>query len=220
MLAASEYGCWHSESMFAQEIVIKHRTEILNALCSSGSPEHLERVLDILLAQGELVWEDYQNIQVPGRTLYTNGRQLLDLVYSKGVDCCVIFIRAIKQVLPEAQGSGLSFSECSSNLKEKEDYRTTFTQTLLTQRPSLVRDLQDCIDGTLEALLVSGHFTSGDCKEVQLPILSPSQQVLSVAMALHTLENSGFEWQCICRFNGGIVFILGHREDYYHSDVC
>lgn len=163
--------------MFVQELVLKQRTEILHALCSSGSAEHLERVLDILLAKGELMWEDYQNIQVPGRALYTNARQLLDLVYAKGVDSCGFFLAAFKQVLPEVQGVGLPLSGCCSNLEEKEENQSTSAQTLLTQRPSLVSKLQGCIDGALEALVISGHFTSAECNEVSLPIHTPSQQV-------------------------------------------
>lgn len=164
--------------MFAQEFVLKQRTEILHALCSSGSTEHLERVLDILLAQGELIWEDYQNIQVPDRALYTKARQLLDLVYTKGVDTCELFLAALKQVLPESQIVGLSFAGCNSNLEEKEEYQSTSTHTLLTQRPSLVSKLLGCIHGALEALVISGHFTSADCDEVRLPVYTPSQQVL------------------------------------------
>ncbi|XP_074466142.1 nucleotide-binding oligomerization domain-containing protein 2 isoform X2 [Sebastes fasciatus] len=162
--------------MFVQDFVLRQRTEILHALCSSGSAEHLEQVLDILLSQGELLWEDYQNIQVPGRALYTNARQLLDLVYTKGVDTSGLFLAALKQVLPEAQGVGLSFPECCLNLVEKEEYQSTSTQTVLIQRPSLVSKLQGCIDGALKALVLSGHFTSADCDEVQLPIHTPSQQ--------------------------------------------
>ncbi|XP_010727427.3 nucleotide-binding oligomerization domain-containing protein 2 isoform X2 [Larimichthys crocea] len=162
--------------MFAQEFVLKQRTEILHALCSSGSTEHLERVLDILLAQGELIWEDYQNIQVPDRALYTKARQLLDLVYTKGVDTCELFLAALKQVLPESQIVGLSFAGCNSNLEEKEEYQSTSTHTLLTQRPSLVSKLLGRIHGALEALVISGHFTSADCDEVRLPVYTPSQQ--------------------------------------------
>nr|XP_020448142.1 nucleotide-binding oligomerization domain-containing protein 2 isoform X1 [Monopterus albus] len=162
--------------MFAQEFVLKQRTEILHALCSSGSAEHLERVLDILLAQGELTWEDYQNIQVPGRPLFTNARQLLDLLYTKGLDSCGLFLAALKQVLPEAQETGLSLSGCSPNIKEKEAQSTSTTQMLLTQRPSLVSKLQSCINGALQALVVEGQFTSRDCDEVRRPIHTPSQQ--------------------------------------------
>ncbi|XP_078109112.1 nucleotide-binding oligomerization domain-containing protein 2 isoform X1 [Sander vitreus] len=162
--------------MSVQELVLRQRTEILNALCSSGSAEHLEQVLDILLAQGELIWEDYQNIQVPGRALYTNARQLLDLVYTKGLETCGLFLAALKQVLPEVHGGGLTFSGCCSNLEEKEEYQSTSTQTLLTQRPSLVSKLQCCIDGAVKVLVISGHFTSADCDEVRLPIHTPSQQ--------------------------------------------
>lgn len=172
--------------MFVQDLVLKQRTEILHALCSSGSAEHLERVMDIMLAQGELVWEDYQNIQVSGRALYTNARQLLDLVYTKGVGTCEIFLDALKQVLPEAQGAGLSFSGCCSNLEEKEKYQSTSSQTLLTQRPFMVNKLQGCIDGALEALVISGHFTSAECDEVRLPIHTAPQQVLYI-LFLHIL---------------------------------
>lgn len=175
MLDVHQYG--HTKSMFVQELVLKQRTEILHALCSSGSAEHLERVVDILLAQGELMWEDYQNIQVSGRALYTNARQLLDLVSTKGVGTCGIFLDALKQVLPDAQGVGHLFSGCYSNLEEKEEHQSTSSRILLTQRPSLVSKLQGCIDGALEALVISGHFTSADCNEVRLPIHTPSQQV-------------------------------------------
>nr|URH23959.1 nucleotide-binding oligomerization domain containing 2 [Trachinotus ovatus] len=162
--------------MFAQELVLKQRTEILHVLCSSGSAEHLERVLDCLLAQGDLIWEDYQNIQVLGRALYTNARQLLNLVYTKGEATCELFLTALKQVLPEEQQAGLSFSGCCFNPEKKEESQNTSTQTLLSRRPSLVNKLQGCMDGALEALVVSGHFTSGDCNEVQLPVHTPSQQ--------------------------------------------
>lgn len=163
--------------MSVQELVLKQRTEILHALCSSGSAEHLEQVLDVLLAEEELSWEEYQNVQVPGRALYTNARQLLDLVYTKGVDTCGLFLAALKQVLPEAKGVGFSLAGCRSSLEGKEEYQSTSSQTLLTQRPSLVRELQGCTDGALQALLISGLFTAADCDDVRLPIHTPSQQV-------------------------------------------
>nr|XP_019935411.1 PREDICTED: nucleotide-binding oligomerization domain-containing protein 2 [Paralichthys olivaceus] len=162
--------------MFAQELVLKQRTEILHALCSSGSAERLERVLDLLLAQGELVWEEYQNIQVPGRALYTNARHLLDLVYTKGVDTCEIFLTALKKVVPEEQGAAFSSSGGCLDLEKKGACQSTATQTLLIRRPSLIGKLQDCIDGALEALTVSGNFTSEDCDDIRLPIHTPSQQ--------------------------------------------
>lgn len=178
-----EYAHWHEKSMCAQEVVLKQRTQILDALCSSGSAEHVEQVLDILLAQEELIWEDYQNIQVPGRALYTNARQLLDLVYTKGVHTCELFLAALKQVLPEEQG--LSFSGCCSDKKEKCDDQSTSAQTLLTQRPILVSKLQDSVEGALKALILSGHFTSADTNEVLLPLYTPSQQVLYSPCSRH-----------------------------------
>uniref|UniRef100_A0A3Q3XFE9 Uncharacterized protein n=1 Tax=Mola mola TaxID=94237 RepID=A0A3Q3XFE9_MOLML len=162
--------------MLAQELILKHRSEMLHALCSSGSSECMEQIMDILLAQGELIWEDYQNIRISSRTLYANARQLLDLVFAKGVYTCGVFLDALKQVLPEEQGVSLLFPQSCSDQEEKGECQNSSLQTLRTQRPSLVSQLHDCIDGVLEALLISGHFTSADCDEVCLPIRTPSQK--------------------------------------------
>lgn len=163
--------------MTAQELVLRQRAELLRALCSNGSAEGLNSVLDLLLAQGALVWEDYQNVLLPGRALYTNARQLLDLVYTKGVDACGQFLAALSQVLPEAQRVGLCFGECCIDLEDTWEPSGTATQTLLTDRPSLIVSLRGCIEGALRVLLETGSFTSTDCDEVQLPVLTPSQQV-------------------------------------------
>lgn len=154
--------------------MLRQRTEIVNALCCSGSSEYLERVLDILLAKGQLTWEDYQSIQVPGRALHANVRELLDLVYTKGVETCMHLLSTLKQVLPDA---ALCYSESISNANIKEAHQNTSAQTLVTQRPDLVNELKDCVDGVLETLIASGHFTSADCEEVKRPILTPFQQV-------------------------------------------
>lgn len=176
-LAATGMGAEVRKACLPQELLLKKRAEILHALCSSGSAEHLERVVDMLLAQGELGWEEYQNILVPGRTLYSNARQLLDLIYTKGVDSCGLFFSAVKQVLPKALGDGFFSSGLYSSLDYSEKTQRTSIEELLTQRPNLVCELQGCIDGVLGALIKSGHFSSTDCHAVQLPIFTPSQQV-------------------------------------------
>ncbi|XP_037104069.1 nucleotide-binding oligomerization domain-containing protein 2 [Syngnathus acus] len=140
----------------AQDLVLKQRSEILCGLCSSGSSEPLERVLDVLLARGEFSWEDYLNVRVQGRPLHANARHLLDLVYAKGEAACQALTEAVRQFRPESPG--------------------LVTGTLLTQRPSLVGELQGCVDGALEALLESGCFTHEDCGDVRLPLHTPAQQ--------------------------------------------
>ncbi|XP_011607971.2 nucleotide-binding oligomerization domain-containing protein 2 isoform X1 [Takifugu rubripes] len=162
--------------MRVQDLVLNQRTEILRVLCSSGSAEPVEHVTDILLSQGELTWEDYQSIHVSGRPLYTNARQLLDVVYLKGESSCGLFLEALKQVLPEEQPAGFSFPDHWWDPEVREECQNTFCQTLLTQRPSLVSTLQHCVDGALEALLTSAHFTSADCEGIRLPLRTPSQQ--------------------------------------------
>lgn len=160
--------------MSGQEFLLKQRTEILHSLCSSGSSETLEKILDILLSHGELTWEDYQNVQVPGRSLYTNARQLLDLVHMKGVDACGCFLTALQEVKPEVLGACPLLTGCSP--EDKGETNCTSAQNLLTQRPSLVHKLQGCIDGALQALLKSSYFTVSDCNEVRLPPYTPTQQ--------------------------------------------
>ncbi|XP_057707501.1 nucleotide-binding oligomerization domain-containing protein 2 [Corythoichthys intestinalis] len=141
----------------AQDLVLKQRSELLNDLCASGLSEPLEKVMDVLLARGELSWEDYTNVSVQGRSLYTNARHLLDLVYAKGEAACQAFFVALRQIqTPEDPGP--------------------VTRTLLTQRPGLVRELQGCLDGALEALLESECFTQEDCRDILLHIHTPSQQ--------------------------------------------
>nr|XP_061820538.1 nucleotide-binding oligomerization domain-containing protein 2-like isoform X1 [Nerophis lumbriciformis] len=162
--------------MMAQEFVLKQRTEILAAVCSSGSSEHLERVLDVLLAHGELSWEEYQSIQVQGRPLHANARHLLDIVYTKGLAICQLFVAALQQTIPEGPGAGLCVSEGVSQVEKSREAHQTSGEALLSQRPSLVGKLQGCVDGTLEVLHETGHFTSEDCNEVRLPIHTPSQQ--------------------------------------------
>ncbi|XP_061621541.1 nucleotide-binding oligomerization domain-containing protein 2 [Phyllopteryx taeniolatus] len=145
----------------AQDLVLKQRSEILYCLCANGSTESLERVLDVLLARGELSWEDYHNVRVQGRPLHANARHLLDLVYTKGEAACQAFAEAFQQTRPEAWGP---------------EVPGPVTRVLLTRRPSLVGELRGCVDGALEALLESGCFTQEDCRDVRLPVHTPSQQ--------------------------------------------
>uniref|UniRef100_A0A674MZF9 Nucleotide-binding oligomerization domain containing 2 n=1 Tax=Takifugu rubripes TaxID=31033 RepID=A0A674MZF9_TAKRU len=79
-------------------------------------------------------------------------------------------------VLPEEQPAGFSFPDHWWDPEVREECQNTFCQTLLTQRPSLVSTLQHCVDGALEALLTSAHFTSADCEGIRLPLRTPSQQ--------------------------------------------
>ncbi|TWW67433.1 Nucleotide-binding oligomerization domain-containing protein 2 [Takifugu flavidus] len=114
--------------MRVQDLVLNQRTEILRVLCSSGSAEPVEHVTDILLSQGELTWEDYQSIHVSGRPLYTNARQLLDVVYLKGESSCGLFLEALKKVLPEEQPAGFSFPDHWSDPEKLFSHQHTSPQ--------------------------------------------------------------------------------------------
>ncbi|XP_067104869.1 nucleotide-binding oligomerization domain-containing protein 2 isoform X1 [Osmerus mordax] len=162
--------------MSAQQLVLRQRAELVQTLCSSGASESLESVLDLLLAIGVLVWEDYQTVRVPCRTLCSNVRELLDLVYSKGEEACALLLASIRQVLPEVQRAGLCFGHCDSDLEQSRKKPDSAAQILLSERPGLVKRLRDCIEGALRILLEVGSFTVCDCDEVQLRVHTPSQQ--------------------------------------------
>jgi len=95
-----EYGRRAPPSMSAPELVLTRRAEIVHALCSGGSAEPLEQVLDLLLSRGQLQEEEYHSVQAPGRALYACARQLLDLVSAKGADACALLCAALAQALP------------------------------------------------------------------------------------------------------------------------
>lgn len=198
------YG--NGKSMRVQDLVLNQRTEILRLLCSSGSAEPVEHVTDVLLSQGELTWEDYQSIHVSGRPLHTNARQLLDVVYLKGESSCGLFLEALKQVLPEEQPAGFSFPDHWSDPGVREEHQNTFGQTLLTQRPSLVSTLQNCVDGALEALVTSAHFTSADCDGIRLPSRTPSQQV----------QDRAVNWSSyhLCLNNRPLLVLQLHTDEH------
>ncbi|XP_010894874.4 nucleotide-binding oligomerization domain-containing protein 2 isoform X2 [Esox lucius] len=168
--------------MTAQQLILRQRAKLLSALCCSGSSEGLESVLDLLLAWGVLVWEDYQSILLPGSwALRASTRELLDLVYAKGDEACGLLLAAFKQVLPDAQKAGINFgngcfADLEDTMEDKKELSSKAIQTLQSDRPSLIRKLRDSIEGALEVLLDAGSFTPLDCDAVQLPVYTPSQQ--------------------------------------------
>lgn len=162
--------------MCTQQLVLKQRSELIGALCRGGSSEPLDCVLDWLLSWDVLIWEEYQNIRGLSKPLSAKCRDLLDLVYVKGEEACSHLLVALDQILPEAQKSGLSLGK--GNLGKLEPRTpSNASQTLLTDRPALVRKIRDQLDGVLDALMESNCFTSADCDEVLLPVYTPSQKV-------------------------------------------
>uniref|UniRef100_A0AAV2LPS5 CARD domain-containing protein n=1 Tax=Knipowitschia caucasica TaxID=637954 RepID=A0AAV2LPS5_KNICA len=165
----------HNVNMLAeaQEFVLTRRADIVRALCCSGSSEHLESVLDVLLSREQLTWEDHLNVLVPGRPIHTSTRRLLDLVCCKGAEMCAHLVTALKLVLPESK-----LEEGISGVSEERAGECMIpTRSLVTQRAKLVLELRDSLGGLLDVLVTTGHFTSADVEAVKLPIKTPSQQV-------------------------------------------
>ncbi|KAA0723423.1 Nucleotide-binding oligomerization domain-containing protein 2 [Triplophysa tibetana] len=161
--------------MSSQQLVLKQRALLLDALCGGGSAEPLDCVLDLLLAWEVLIWEDYLIIRVTEKPVSSNARCLLDVVYEKGEDASGLLLAAFKQVLPEEQKSELCFGKEYAVLEKNRP--ATATSALLTDRPVLVRKLRDNIHEALDVLMTTGCFTIKDCDGVQLPVYTPSQQV-------------------------------------------
>ncbi|TST35098.1 Nucleotide-binding oligomerization domain-containing protein 2 [Bagarius yarrelli] len=163
--------------MPAQQLVLRQRVELLEALCCSGTTEPLDSVLDLLLSWDVLIWEDYHNVQSFNKPLCSKTRDLLDLVYNKGEEACSLLLAALDQVLPEAQKVGLCFGKDNSKQRDIKKIPTNATDALLIDRPALVKKVRDHVDGLLDALMDAGCFTSQDCDEVLLPVYTRSQKV-------------------------------------------
>ncbi|KAI7814696.1 nucleotide-binding oligomerization domain-containing protein 2 [Triplophysa rosa] len=161
--------------MSSQQLVLKQRALLLDAVCGGGSAEPLDCVLDLLLAWEVLIWEDYLSIRVTEKPVSSNARHLLDVVYEKGEDASGLLLAAFKQVLPEEQKSELCFGKEYAVLEKNRP--ATATSALLTDRPVLVKKLRDNIDEAFDVLMTTGCFTIKDCDGVHLPAYTPSQQV-------------------------------------------
>lgn len=165
--------------MCAQQLLLRQRTGLLEALCCSGTAEPLDSVLDLLLSWDVLVWEDYHNVQGPAKSICSKTRELLDLVYTKGEEACSLLLAAFDQVLPEAQKAGLCFGKGVSCRRDIKKTTSSASEALLIDRPALVKKIRDHLDGVLDALMGAGCFTSQDCDEVLLPVYTRSQKVSS-----------------------------------------
>lgn len=163
--------------MCAQQLVLRQRTEVLEALCCGGTTEPLDSVLDLLLSWDVLVWEDYHNVQGPAKPLRSKTRDVLDLVYTKGEEACCLLLAAFDQVLPEAQKARLCFGKGISWQRDNIKTPSSATETLRIDRPALVKKIQDHLDEVLDTLMEAGCFTSQDCDEVLLPVYTRSQKV-------------------------------------------
>lgn len=163
--------------MSACRLLQQQRVGLLQVLCSSGTAEVLESVLDRLLAWDVLQWEDCQSLRPPNRPLSTSARELLDVVASKGEEACGALLVALDQVLPGAQKGSLSLGVGGGGpLLADRPGPSTDSQMLRSERPRLVARLRPCIGAALRALVQSGSLTTYDCDEVQLPINTPAQQ--------------------------------------------
>ncbi|XP_023646204.2 nucleotide-binding oligomerization domain-containing protein 2 isoform X1 [Paramormyrops kingsleyae] len=180
--------------MSACRLLQQQRVGLLQVLCSSGTAEILESVLDRLLAWDVLQWEDYQTLRPPNRSLCTSARELLDMVASKGEEACGLLLGALDQVLPGAQKASLSLGASAGGppLADRPS-PSTASQTLWSERPCLVVRLRPCIGAALRALVESGSLTTYDCDEVQLPINTPAQQ------ARRLLDLVGSKGECAAK---------------------
>ncbi|XP_063044004.1 nucleotide-binding oligomerization domain-containing protein 2 [Engraulis encrasicolus] len=163
--------------MSAQQLVLRQRAELVQALCCGGTAEPLDSVLDLLLSWSAFEWEDYLNVCCgTAKTLCSRSRELLDLAYSKGDDACCHLLTAFHQVLPDAQKDTLNFGSTYTAQKSQEG-EISATLTLLGDRPGLVTKLRNSVDEALDELVQKGFLTSSECEDIQLPVHTASQQV-------------------------------------------
>ncbi|XP_069495566.1 nucleotide-binding oligomerization domain-containing protein 2 isoform X2 [Ambystoma mexicanum] len=154
--------------MCAQELHKAHRSRLVAAL-AGGSVENFESVLDYLLSWDVLSWEDYESVNVRGRSLPSLARGLLDILWCKGDQVYGLLVAALGE-----EGAGRQ--PVQARLPELEELSEAPIY-LKKHRPAIVGRVHGHVEHTLKYLLNANFVSKYECDEIQLPIYTPSQQV-------------------------------------------
>lgn len=130
--------------------------------------EKYECLLDHLLSQNVLNWEDYEGLILVGQPLSSLVRHLLDTITGKGETDCKQFFDILHQV----EYSAHQDHHC---LQLPEDVLYP-SQYLQRERPRIVWLIHNYISTVLQQLLEHHYITQIETEHIQLPIFSSSQK--------------------------------------------
>ncbi|XP_073515458.1 nucleotide-binding oligomerization domain-containing protein 2 [Phyllobates terribilis] len=153
--------------MSSLQTVQTNRGHLVSTL-AGGSVEKYEFVLDHLLSQNVLNWEDYEELSLVSQPLSALVRSLLDAVTCKGEIACKQFLDVLHEVEKTPPEDHLV-------LQPPEDLSKA-SQYLQKERPRIIRFIHNYINTLFQQLLAHRYVTQMDIEHLQLPIYSTSQK--------------------------------------------
>ncbi|XP_068117675.1 nucleotide-binding oligomerization domain-containing protein 2 [Hyperolius riggenbachi] len=147
---------------------VQAKREYLVSTLARGSVDKYECLLDELLSQDVLNWEEYQICTLVGQPLSSLVRSLLDNITCKGEAYCRTFLDVFNRI---------ETSPCDepSQLRAFRDPLEP-SHYLHTERPRIVPKIRNYVSAISQQLLKHGYVSDPDIDDIQLPIYSPSQQ--------------------------------------------
>ncbi|XP_069822038.1 nucleotide-binding oligomerization domain-containing protein 2 [Dendropsophus ebraccatus] len=191
--------------MSSLQTVQTNRSHLVPTL-AGGSVEKYERLLDHLLSQSVLNWEDYEGLSLVGQPLSTLVRCLLDTITSKGETACKHFLDALHKVEN-------SVHEDQICLQSPEDLPQP-SQYLQRERPTIVNLIHNYINAILQKLVEQRYITQIETEHIQLPIFSTPQKARRL---LDLLRIKGDE---PARYLIELIHTLGNGQVAQVTDVC
>ncbi|KAM5137930.1 nucleotide-binding oligomerization domain-containing protein 2 [Mantella aurantiaca] len=147
---------------------LQAKRDYIVSVLARGSVDKYECLLDHLLAQNALNWEEYQSCTLVGQPLCSLVRDLLDNITCKGDIYCSIFLEVLQKNDSLACEEPFCF-QVPENLSDSSNY-------LQCERPRIVRLIHNYIGTVLQQLLEHGFIAECEISDIQLPIFSSSQK--------------------------------------------
>ncbi|KAG9475210.1 hypothetical protein GDO78_003590 [Eleutherodactylus coqui] len=171
-----------------------------------GSVEKYEYLLDHLLSENVLSWEDYEVVNLVGQPLSTLVRQLLDIVTCKGETACRHFVDALHKVEDSAEEAGICL--------QPPEESSQLSQYLQRERPRIVKLIHNYVNAVLQHLLEHRYITRNEIEQIQLPIFTTSQKARRLLDLLRVKGNEPA--RCLIEF----IHNLGEGIVEQVTDVC
>ncbi|CAN2389559.1 NACHT domain [Pristimantis euphronides] len=191
--------------MSSLQTVQTNRGHLVSTL-AGGSVEKYECLLDHLLSQNVLNWEDYEGLSLVGQPLSILVRHLLDTVTCKGEADCKYFLDVLHRVEDSAHEDHL----CLQPPEESSQP----SQYLQRERPRIIRLIHNYVNAILQHLLEHHHITKIEIEHIQLPIFSASQKARRLLDLLRLKGNEPA--RCLLEF----IHNLGRGRVNQVTDVC
>ncbi|XP_073461083.1 nucleotide-binding oligomerization domain-containing protein 2 isoform X1 [Aquarana catesbeiana] len=147
---------------------VQVKRDYIVSTLARGSVDKYESLVDHLLSQNALNWEEYQSCTLMGQPLCSLVRDLLDNITCKGDAYCKIFLDALQknETLPHEE------QFCFQVPEDRSDS----SYYLQCERPRIVQLIHNYIGALLQQLSDCEYISECEINNIQLPIFSPSQK--------------------------------------------